>query len=81
MPTATMTSKGQTVIPKPVRDFLGLHPGDMVDFIIQDGQTVVVKPASLDVRQLKGALHKPGRKAVTLEAMHRAIAYRAGRMS
>lgn len=81
MPTATMTSKGQTVIPKPVRDFLGLHPGDLVDFILQDKQTVLLKPASQDVRKLKGLLHKPGRKAVSLEAMQRAIIQRGGRKS
>jgi antitoxin PrlF len=78
MPTATLTSKGQTVIPKPIRDFLGLHSGDTVDFIIQNENTVLLKPASQDIRKLKGLLHKPGRKPVTLEAMHKAVLLRGG---
>ncbi|HMO50174.1 MAG TPA: AbrB/MazE/SpoVT family DNA-binding domain-containing protein [Kiritimatiellia bacterium] len=79
MPAATMTSKGQTVIPKPVRDFLGLHPGDEVDFIVQDHQTVLLKPASMDVRKLKGLLRRPDRKPVTLEAIDKVIRNQGGR--
>lgn len=78
MPTATLTSKGQTVIPKPIRDFLGLHSGDKIDFVVQDKDTVLVKPASQDIRRLKGLLHKPGRKPVSLEAMRKAVLARAG---
>lgn len=79
MPTATVTSKGQTVIPKPVRDFLGLRSGDMVDFVIQDEATVLLKPACQDVHKLKGLLHKPGRKPVSLDAMRAAIRQGGGR--
>ncbi|MBU1740948.1 MAG: AbrB/MazE/SpoVT family DNA-binding domain-containing protein, partial [Proteobacteria bacterium] len=28
MPTATLTSKGQTTIPQKIREHLGLQPGD-----------------------------------------------------
>lgn len=80
MATATMTSKGQTVIPKEIRDFLGLHSGDRVDFVVQDRHSVLLRPATVDVRSLKGALHKPGRRPVELAAMQRAIAARGGRM-
>ena len=79
MASATLTSKWQMVIPKQVREHLGVQPGDQLDFIIrQDGQ-VVVKPAVLDVRQLKGALARPGRKAVNVERMNQAIRRRARR--
>jgi antitoxin PrlF len=44
MPTATLTSKGQTTIPREVREFLKLKPGDKLEFrLMPDGQTVEVK--------------------------------------
>jgi antitoxin PrlF len=32
-----LTSKGQVTIPKAVRDRMGLHPGDEVDFVADGG--------------------------------------------
>ncbi len=41
---ATVTAKGQVTIPKPVRDLLGIKPGNMVDFQrAPDGRVVLVK--------------------------------------
>jgi AbrB family looped-hinge helix DNA binding protein len=80
MPTSAVTGKGQTVIPKPVRAALGLHPSDRVDFAVRDEQNVLLRPAASDVRQLKGLLHRPGRKAVSLEAMRPGVASRGGRL-
>ena len=72
MPTATVTSKGQITIPKSVRDELGLRVGDRVAFrTLEDGQ-VVVEPATVDLRDLKGIL-KSSRTGVTLEDMDAAI--------
>lgn len=40
----TVTSKGQVTIPKAIRDFLGIEPGNAVDFRIdKTGQVVVEK--------------------------------------
>jgi len=40
----TVTSKGQVTIPKPVRDRLGIEPGNAVDFeLAPDGRIVLVK--------------------------------------
>ena len=72
MLTATLTSKGQTTIPKAVRDYLGLHAGDRIDFVLLDGK-VLLQPATVDVRSLKGILHRPGRKPVTVEEMSAAV--------
>jgi len=41
---ATVTSKGQITIPLPVRDRLGLKPGDHIQFLFEEGQTVM-RPA------------------------------------
>ncbi len=39
-----LTSKGQVTIPKPVRDRLGLQPGDSVEFdLAPDGRIVIAK--------------------------------------
>ncbi len=78
MPRATVTSRGQTVIPKPIRDYLGLQPGDSVDFVVQDGGEVLVRPATEDVRGLKGMLQIAGRKPVSVGTMQAAVRRRAG---
>ena len=39
---ATLTSKGQVTIPKPIRDHLGIGPGSVVDIKrAQDGRVVI----------------------------------------
>ena len=79
MASATLTSKWQMVIPKPVREHLGVRPGDQLEFIIQDDGEVVVRPAVLDIRQLKGILARPGQKPASIEQMNQAIRRRARR--
>ena len=81
MATATLTSKGQLVIPKPIRDHLHLHPGDTLDFLVQESGDVLMRPAVEDVRSLKGVLHKPGRRPVSLDTMRQAIRQRGGSRS
>ncbi len=76
MPTATVTSKGQVTLPKQVREVLRIKAGDQVDFILDAEGEVRVRAGRFDVRDLKGLLHRPGRKPVSLEAMDEAIARR-----
>lgn len=73
MPTATMTTKGQVTIPKPVRDLLRIGAGDQVDFVITERGDVVVRGVSLDVRELRGLLESPRRRGVSVAEMNAAI--------
>jgi AbrB family looped-hinge helix DNA binding protein len=73
MPASLITSKGQTTVPKKIREYLHLEPGDRVDFVVDDEGRVVLEPATLDVREIEGILHRPGTKAVSDEDMKKAI--------
>lgn len=77
MPTATLTSKGQATIPKEVRDYLHLRPGDRIEFAIEPDGRVILLPATLDVADLQGILPAP-KRPVTLDEMEAAIRERAG---
>ena len=74
MTVATLTSKGQTTIPKQVREHLKLSPGDKLDFVIESEGRVVIRPAKLDVRELKGLLKRRDGKVLSVEEMTAAIA-------
>jgi antitoxin PrlF len=50
---SAITSKGQTTIPKAVRDHLGLRPGDRVKFFIHPDGSVVLLP-KLPASALRG---------------------------
>jgi antitoxin PrlF len=41
MASSRLSSKGQVTIPQEVREDLGLRPGDRVDFVKEDGKTVL----------------------------------------
>lgn len=76
--TATVSSKGQVVIPGDVRKRLGLVQGSVLRFVLE-GDSVRLMPAAGDVRRLKGRLHKPP-APVSVEAMKRAIDERRARI-
>ncbi|MDJ0730664.1 MAG: type II toxin-antitoxin system PrlF family antitoxin [Crocosphaera sp.] len=73
MPTATITSKGQTTIPQEIRKLLNLHPGDRLDFLVADDGRVYVQPTNIKVESLKGILHKSNQEIVSIEQMEEAI--------
>ena len=68
---ATLTSKGQTTIPKEIRDSLSLKPGDRMTFTLMPDGTVVMRVKTKSVTQLAGVLHKKGRKPVPIEQLSR----------
>ncbi len=79
MATATLTSKGQLVIPKEIREYMRLEPGDRLDFVVRDDGEVVIRPVVADVTALRGLLATSRRKPVSLESMKKAIRKRAAR--
>ena len=66
-------------MPKKIREYMRLNPGDNIDFVIKEDGEVYVRTVTLDVRELKGQLKKPGRKPVSLEEMEKAVRKRAGK--
>lgn len=69
----TMTSKGQTTVPKEVRESLGLGEGTQVEWTIEDGKATV-KPRTLRAVDLAGILGPPPNgKTATIEEMNEAI--------
>jgi AbrB family looped-hinge helix DNA binding protein len=64
MPSAKVTSKGQITLPKAIRDLLRLDAGGRVDFVVQDDGTVVLRPATVDVRELKRPAPPKGHQAL-----------------
>lgn len=68
---ATLTSKGQTTIPKEIRDSLGMKPGDRMTFTLMPDSTVILRVKNKSVTQLAGALRKKGRKALPIEQLSR----------
>lgn len=68
---SVVTSKGQTTLPKKVRDALGLQPGDKLRYaVLKSGGVWVAKVQPIE--SLIGMLHYDG-PPVTLEDMERGI--------
>jgi AbrB family looped-hinge helix DNA binding protein len=66
---SALSTKGQTTIPKAVRDYLHLAPGDRVKFFIHPDGSVVILP-KIPAARLKGILQ--AEHAASLEEMEHA---------
>ena len=73
---SAITVKGQATIPKPIREHLGLKPGDRVKFFIHPDGTVVILP-KLPASALRGILKSRRRRPATIGEMNEAIAQEA----
>ncbi|WP_127904392.1 AbrB/MazE/SpoVT family DNA-binding domain-containing protein [Solirhodobacter olei] len=73
MAESTVTIKGQTTLPKAIRQALDLQPGDRLRYVIlDDGEVRLMRERP--VSELSGLLKRPGQGPVTLEEMDEAIA-------
>jgi len=76
MPTTILSSKGQVIIPKPVREARHWKTGQRLE-IIESGESIILKPANpfpaRTIKEVSGCLNYQG-KAKTLGEMEEAIA-------
>lgn len=56
---ATITSKGQVTLPKPIRDRLDLKAGDRIAFSVEDDGRLIVTPVTGSAMDLAGMLRSP----------------------
>ena len=76
MPTTVLSSKGQVIIPKPIREARHWAPGQRLE-VIESKEGILLKPASpfppTTIEEVSGCLNYQG-KAKTLAEMEAAIA-------
>jgi AbrB family looped-hinge helix DNA binding protein len=68
---ATLTSKGQTTIPKSIRDSLQMKAGDRMTFTLMPDGVVLMRVKNKHVSDLAGLLYKKGRKPLSVEMLSR----------
>lgn len=70
---ATVSSKGQIILPKAIRERLGLTPGSKLNVEIADNGTLIVKPVTTTALALSGLMRREGQRAVSVEEMNEAV--------
>ena len=73
MAFATLTNKGQVTIPKAIRESLGLHSGDKLEFVLVESGKAFIRPVTKRVDEVFGRLYKSERKPVSVEEMDEKI--------
>ena len=68
MANATLTSKGQTTIPKEIRDSLGLKAQDRLNFTLMPNGTVIMRVKNKSILDLADVIKYKGPK-ISIEAM------------
>jgi antitoxin PrlF len=74
---SAITVKGQATIPKAIRDYLRLKPGDRVKFFLHPDGSVVLLP-KLPAQALRGMVKSRRRRPARIEEMNEAVAAAAG---
>jgi antitoxin PrlF len=65
--SSTISSKGQITVPQEIRNRIGVHAGDRVEFIVEDGRVVIcpLRCESNPFEKYRGILkHFSGRKEI-----------------
>lgn len=70
MPESTLTAKGQTTVPQPIRDALHAHPGTKLQWNLMPDGTIIVRTKTKSLLDLAGMLKPPKGKKVSIEDMN-----------
>ncbi len=68
---STLTSKGQTTIPKSIRNALALKPGDRLTFTLLADRSVLLRVQNRSVLSLSGMLRPPRGRRVGVRKLSR----------
>ncbi|MGV7207983.1 AbrB/MazE/SpoVT family DNA-binding domain-containing protein [Oxalobacteraceae bacterium A2-2] len=60
---------GTVKVPRDITEQLKLRPGDLLQFMVLDGGTVVLRPRNGSITDLAGWLHREGQATVAIEDM------------
>ena len=71
MSESTLTAKGQTTIPKDIRETLGMKPGTRISFTIMPDGTVLMRVKTKSILELAGKLRKKGQKRLSTDLLSR----------
>lgn len=75
MYTSTITSKGQTTIPRDIREKLNLITGDTIEYYVNNTNSITLIHSNLDIANLYGFMKKPN-KTISIEDMNKIISER-----
>lgn len=69
-----MSTKGQVVIPRDIRQAAGFAPGVRLKVMLASDGGITLKPAlKHKISELAGCLYRPGRKPMSVKEMDKAI--------
>lgn len=70
--SSTVTSRGQTTVPKEIRDFFGIVEGTELLWIVRNG-VALVEPRAGRLADSAGILGNPLGRTVSVEEMNQAV--------
>lgn len=70
MSESTITAKGQTTVPRQVREQLGAGPGTRLVWHLMPDGSVLIRAKTLSILDLAGSLKSPKGKRVSIEDMN-----------
>ena len=70
MSESTITAKGQTTVPRQVRERIGAGPGTRLVWHVTPDGALIVRAKTHSVLELAGSLKSPKGKRLAIEAMN-----------